>query len=155
MKCASEIVHMAVAETIGLTFVDQDNLPVAFLCVANVDSDNEAPSDVDSSDKEESADESQEDSTDGEVVEDHDYSNLMWSSWTRTPQDRNFNEEVGMTVETENNRSCLNYFEELFTDNVYQLILSKTIQFEREKYHHDRNLQDHLHNLTVADVVSP
>ena len=34
----------------------------------------------------------------------------------RPPQDRNFNEEVGMRVEMENNSSCLNYFELLFTD---------------------------------------
>jgi len=32
-------------------------------------------------------DESEEESADGEVAEDHDYSNLMWSSQTRTPQD--------------------------------------------------------------------
>ena len=48
---------MAVAEPSGLTFVDEDDLPVAFLRIAHVDSDNEAPSDVDSSEGE-SADES-------------------------------------------------------------------------------------------------
>lgn len=40
---------MAAAEPTGLTFVDEDDLPVAFLRIAHVDSDNEAPSDVDSS----------------------------------------------------------------------------------------------------------
>ena len=107
---------MAVAEPSGLTFVDEDDLPVAFLRIAHVDSDNEAPSDVDSSEKGESADESGEESNDCEDTEERDYSNLMWSSVIRPPQDRNFNEEVGMRVEMENNSSCLNYFELLFTD---------------------------------------
>ena len=120
---------MAAAEATGLTFVDQDDLPLAFLRVAHVDSDNEAPSDVDSSDEEESADESEEESADGD-----------------------FNEEVGMTVQMENKSSCLNYFELLFTDNVYQLILGETIRFERQKCHLDSNSQGHLHNLTVAEL---
>lgn len=43
------------AEPTGLTFVDEDDLPVAFLRIAHVDSDNEAPSDIDSSEEGESA----------------------------------------------------------------------------------------------------
>ena len=117
---------MAAAEPTGLTFVDEDDLPVAFLRIAHVDSDNEAPSDVDSSEEGESADESGEESNECEDTEERDYSNLMWSSVIRPPQDRNFNEEVGMRVEMENNSSCLHYFELLFTDNVYQLILNET-----------------------------
>lgn len=46
---------MAAAEPTGLTFVDEDDLPVAFLRIAHVDSDNEAPSDTDSSEEGESA----------------------------------------------------------------------------------------------------
>ena len=49
---------MAAAELTGLTFVDEDDLPVAFLRIVHVDSDSEAPSDVDSSEEGESADES-------------------------------------------------------------------------------------------------
>ena len=37
-------IEMAAAESMGLTFVDEDDLPVAFLRIAYVDSDNEAPS---------------------------------------------------------------------------------------------------------------
>ena len=143
---------MAAAEPSGLTFVDEDDLPVAFLCIAHVDSDNEAPSDVDSSEKGESADESGEESNDCEDTEERDYSNLMWSSVIRPPQDRNFNEEVGMRVEMENNSSCLNYFELLFTDNVYQLILNETARCERQKRHLDPNSRGHLHNLTVPEL---
>ena len=50
----------------GLTFVDEDDLPVAFLRIAHVDSDHEAPSDVDSSDEEENSDE-EEGESDGEI----------------------------------------------------------------------------------------
>ena len=92
---------MAAAEPTGLTFVDEDDLPVAFLRIAHVDSDNEAPSDVDSSKEGEPADESGEESNECEDTEECDYSNLMWSSVIRPPQDRNFNEEVGMRVEME------------------------------------------------------
>ena len=79
-------------------------------------------------------------------------SNLMWSFRTRTLRDRNFNEEFGMTVEMVNNSSCLNYFELLFTDKVYQLILSETIRFECQKCDLNRNSQGHLHKLTVAKL---
>ncbi len=62
---------MAAAEATGLTFVNEDYLPDAFPRVAYVDSDNEAPSDVDNNDGEESADEGEE-SAEGEDAEDHD-----------------------------------------------------------------------------------
>lgn len=143
---------MAAAEPTGLTFVDEDDLPVAFLRIAHVDSDNKAPSDVDSSEEGESADESGKESNECEDTEERDYSNLMWSSVIRPPQDRNFNEEVGMRVEMENNSSCHNYFELLFTDNVYQLILKETARFERQKRHLDPNSRSHLHNLTVPEL---
>ena len=41
----AEWFEMEAAEATGLTFVDEDDLPVAFLRVAHVDSDKEAPSD--------------------------------------------------------------------------------------------------------------
>ena len=66
-----------------------------------------------------------------------------------TPQERNFNEEVGMSVEMENNSSCLHYSELLFTDDVYQLILNETILFERQKRRLGRNLQGHLHDFSI------
>ena len=59
-------IEMAAAESMGLTFVDEDDLPVAFLRIAHVDSDHEAPSDVDSSDEEENSDE-EEGESDGEI----------------------------------------------------------------------------------------
>lgn len=137
---------MAAAEPSGLTFVDEDDLPVAFLRIAHVDSDNEAPSDVDSSEEGESADESGEESNECEDTEERDYSNLMWSSVIRPPQDRNFNEEVGMRIEMENNSSCLNYFELLFTDKKNEK------KKDCQKRHLDPNSRCHLHNLTVPEL---
>ena len=68
------------------------------------------------------------------------------------PQDRNFNEEVGIRVEMEENSSCLQYFELLFTNDVYQLILNETIQFQHQKGHLDHNLQGRLHNFTIPEL---
>ena len=119
---------MAAAESTGLTFVDEAEILIAFLCITHMDSENEQPSDVDSSEDEESTDESGEENDDNNGEEEQNYSNLRWSSEIRAPQDRNFNEEVGMRVEMEENSSCLQYFELLFTNDVYQLILNKTIR---------------------------
>ena len=70
---------MAAAESMGLTFVDEDDLPVAFLRIAHVDSDHEAPSDVDSSDEEENSDD-----------EEQNYSNMRWKSTIQPPEGKNF-----------------------------------------------------------------
>ena len=143
---------MAAAESTGLTFVDKEEIPIAFLPIAHVDSENEQPSDVDSSEDEESTDESGEENDDSNGEEEQNYSNLRWSSEIRAPQDRNFNEEVGMRVEMEENSSCLQYFELLFTNDVYQLILNETIRFERQKRHLDRNLRGHLYDFTIPEL---
>ena len=140
---------MAAAESTGLTFVDEEEIPIAFLRIAHVDSENEQPSDVDSSEDEESTDESGEENDDSNGEEEQNYSNLRWSSAIRAPQDINFN---GMRVEMEENSSCLQYFELLFTNDVYQLILDETIRFERQKRHLDRNLRGHLHDFTIPEL---
>ena len=62
-----------------------------------MDSENEQPSGVDSSEEEESTDESGEENDDSNGEKDQNYSNLRWSSEIRAPRDRNFNEEVGMS----------------------------------------------------------
>ena len=65
---------MVAAESTGLTFVDEEEIPIAFLRIAHVDSENEQPSDVDSSEDEESTDESgEENDSNGE---EQNYSNL-------------------------------------------------------------------------------
>ena len=143
---------MAAAESTGLTFVDEEEIPMAFLRIAHMDSENEQPSDVDSSEDEESTDESGEENDDSNGEEEQNYSNLRWSSAIRAPQDINFNEEVGMRVEMEENSSCLQYFELLFTNDVYQLILNETIQFARQKRHLDHNLRRHLHDFTIPQL---
>ncbi|XP_067023309.1 uncharacterized protein [Acropora muricata] len=88
---------MAAVEATGLTFVDEEDIPIAFLRIAHVDSENEQPSDVDSSEDEDSIDESGEENDHSNDEEEQNYSNLRWSSEIRAPQDRNFNEE-GVSV---------------------------------------------------------
>ena len=88
---------MAAAESTGLTFVDEAKIPIAFLHIAHMDSENEQLSNVDSSKDEESTDESGEENDDSNGEEEQNYSNLRWLSEIRAPQDRNFNEEVGMS----------------------------------------------------------
>lgn len=50
-----------------------------------------------------------------------------------------------MRVEMENNSSCLNYFELLFTDK-------KNEKKNCQKRHLDPNSRHHLHNLTVPEL---
>ena len=57
-----------------------------------------------------------------------------------------------MRVEMEENNSCLQYFELLFTNDVYQLILNETIRFERQKRHLEHNLREHLYDLTIPEL---
>ena len=76
---------MAAAESTGLTFVDEEEIPITFLRIAHVDSENEQPSDVDSSEDEESTDESGEENDDSNGEEEQNYSNLRWSSEIRAP----------------------------------------------------------------------
>ena len=102
---------MAAAESMGLNFVDEDDLPVAFLRITHVDSDNEAPSDVNSRDEEEVESDGEIDNSDEEK---QNYSNMRWTSVLQPPEGVNFREEVGMRVEVDNDSNCLDYFQPLF-----------------------------------------
>ena len=102
---------MAAAESMGLNFVDEDDLPVAFLRITHVDSDNEAPSDVNSRDEEEGESDGEIDNSDEEK---QNYSNMRRISVLQPPEGVNFREEVGMRVEMDNDSNCLDYFQPLF-----------------------------------------
>lgn len=67
---------MAAAESTGLTFVNEEEIPIAFLRIAHVDSENEQLSDVDSSEDKESTNESGEENDDSNGKEEPNYSNL-------------------------------------------------------------------------------
>lgn len=120
---------MAATSSSEFTFVDEDDLPVAFLRIAHEDSENEAPLNVNS---ENSSDESEHESDDSEGYSDEVYSNLRWSSCIKAPPDVDFNEEVGMKVVMPEDSTCLDYFELFFTRDVYQIILDETIRFEHQ-----------------------
>ena len=143
---------MAGSSSSDLTFVNEDDLPVAFLRIAHVGSENEAPSDVDSSASENSSDESGDEDDDSEDNPDQDYSNLQWSSRIQAPPDVDFNEEVGMKVDMADDSTCLDFFELFFTDNVYQLILNETNRFERQKRQLEDSVAGNLHNFNIEEL---
>ena len=70
----------------------------------------------------------------------------------RTPQELNFNEEVGVRVDMHNNSSCLDYYHLFFTENVYQLIVDESIRFERQQRQLPDNTQGDLYNFTVPEL---
>ena len=140
---------MAAAESVGLNFVDEDDLPVAFLRITHVDSDNEAPSDVNSRDEEEGESDGEIDNSDEEKQK---YSNMRWTSVLQPPEGVNFREEVGMRVEMDNDSNCLDYFQPLFTDDVYQLILRETKRFEHQKRQLEDNSLGDLHDFTLPEL---
>ena len=102
---------MAAAESMGLNFVDEDDLPVAFLRITHVDSDNEAPSDVNIRGEEEGESDGEIDNSD---EEEQNYYNMRWKSVLQPPEGVNFREEVGMRIEMDNDSNCLDYFQPLF-----------------------------------------
>ena len=135
--------------------MDEDGLPVAFLRIAHVDSDNEVPSDVNSRDEEENSDE-EEGESDGEIdnsdEEEQNYYNMRWKSVLQPPEGVNFREEVGMRVEMDNDSNCLDYFQPLFTDDVYQLIFRETKRFEHQKRQLEDNSLGDLHDFTLPEL---
>ena len=90
---------MAATLSSELTFVDEDDLPVAFLRIAHEDSENETLLNVNSSNSKNSSDETEDESDDSEGNSDEVYSNLRWSPRTKAPPDVDFSEEVGMKVD--------------------------------------------------------
>ena len=88
---------MAAAASAELTFVNKDELPVAFLHIAravHIDSENEEPSDTDSSASEESSYETEDEDDSTEDGNDQDYSNLQWSCHVQAPGGVDFNEDM-------------------------------------------------------------
>ena len=107
------------------TLTIRDELPVAFLHIArtvHAGSENEEPSDNDSSASEDSSDETEDEDDNTEDGNDQDYSNLRWSCHIQAPRGMDFKEDVGIKVDMPANSTCFDYFHQFFTDHVYQLI---------------------------------
>ena len=83
--------------------LDEDDFSVAFIRVSHVDSDNEAPSDVESSE-----DKNQQMKVEKKTIAAEKMRSVTTRIWFGHPQDRNFNKRVVVTIEMENS-SCLNY----------------------------------------------
>ena len=132
----------------------KDELPVAFLHIAravHIDSENEEPSDTDSSVSEESSYETEDEDDSTEDGNDQDYSNLQWSCHVQDPGGVDFNEDIGIKVDMPANSACIDYFM-LFTNHVYQLIVSESIHLGWQKSELDADLLGSLQNVGVPEL---
>ena len=77
---------------------------------------------------------------------------MRWTSTIQPPEGINFREEVGMRVEMDNDSNCLDYFQLLFTDDVYQLIIRETKRFEHQKRQLEDNSLGDLHDFTLPEL---
>ncbi|KXJ17265.1 Chymotrypsin-like elastase family member 2A [Exaiptasia diaphana] len=96
---------------------------IIYSCDSHCDSDQEEPSDVDSSgsDSEDESDEEQESASSTNGADNLD--NLRWNTAINTSTDFAFNEQVGLTIDMPNNSTCKDFFKLFFTEEVYSLIL--------------------------------
>ena len=118
---------MAAAASAQLTFVDKDELPVAFLRISravHVDSENEEPSDVDSSASEDSSDKTEEEDDNTEDSNDRDYWNFLQSCHVQAPLGMDFNKDVGIKVDMPANSTCVDHFPALFSSVLHRSCLS-------------------------------
>jgi len=143
---------MAAQNNLQFTIVDEDDIPLSSIRVLHVDSDEEQPSDVDSSDSEEES----KDSDDEEESEANTaYENLRRKAFRRIQpcDDLLLNEEIGMTVNMPENSSCKYFFELFFTDDVYDLVVNETKRFEEQKRNIDHDNDDgDLKNITRDEL---
>lgn len=52
----------------------------------------------------------------------------------------------------ENNSSCINFFEQLFTDDVYNLTVNEAMRFERQKRNLGDNLSGNLQDFSIPEL---
>ena len=107
-------------------FVDEDDFPLASITEHQA-SDEEFHSGASESRSEDSSEESEEE--DSEVESDQE----NWSREVRRRVDLEFSEEPGINISTRNLKSCLDYFELFFTQEVWQLLVSQTNLYAEQK----------------------
>lgn len=97
---------------VNIQFVDEDELPLAHLTEHRVSEDEFLADDHDEHDTDEEMD---------EAVEEND-----WSEEINRREDVEFQEQVGITVDSENLRSHLYLFLLFFTEQAWQLLVEQT-----------------------------
>ena len=111
---------------VNIQFVDEDELPLAHLA-EHRDSQNEFLAEESESSQEDS-DEPDTDEEMDEVMEEND-----WSEEINRREDVEFQEEVGITVDSENLHSPLDFFSLFFTEEVWQLLVDQTNLYAEQK----------------------
>ena len=111
---------------VNIQFVDEDELPLAHL-TQHLVSEDEFLADESGSSEEDS----DEQNTDEEMEEDVEEND--WSEDINRREDVEFQEEVGINVDSENLRSCLDFFLLFFTEEVCQLLVEQSNLYAEQK----------------------
>ena len=120
---------------VNIHFVDEGELPLAHFVEHRV-SEEEFYSDESGSSHEECDDLTPHEGTDKEMVAEA----KGWSDEINLREDVEFHEEVGINVDSENLRSCLNFFLIFFTAEVWTLLVEQTNLYEEQKKAHQESV---------------
>ena len=101
---------------VNIQFVDEDDLPLAHVMEHRV-SDDEFYLDESGSSQENSDEPTTDEGTDKEL--DEDMKEQDWSEEINRREDVEFQEEVGITVGSENLQSCLDFFSLFITEELW------------------------------------
>ena len=110
---------------VNILFVDEDELPLAYLTEHRVSEDEFLADESESSQEE-----SDEQDTDEEM--DEDVEENGWSEDINRREDVDF-QEVGINVDFENLGSCLDFFLLFFTEEVWQFLVKQTNLYAGQK----------------------
>ena len=119
------VLHFDDQNNVEIQFIDEDDFPLASITEHQA-SDEEFYSGASESSSEDSSEESEEE--DNEVESDED-----WSREVGRRVDIDFSGEPGINVSKRNLKSCLDYFELFFTQEVWQLLVSQTNLYAEQK----------------------
>jgi len=111
------VLHFGDQNNVEIQFIDEEDFPLASI-IEHQASDEKFHSGASELSSENSSEESEEE--DNEVESDEE----DWSGEVERRVDIDFGEEPGINVSTRNLKSCLDYFELLFTQEVWQLLVS-------------------------------
>ena len=113
-----------------IQFVDEDELPLAHFTEHRV-SEDEYYSDESGSSQEDPDERTSDEGTDEEMDEDVEESD--WSEEINRREDVEFQEDVGINVDYENLRSCLDFFSLFFNEEVWLLLVQQTNLYAEQK----------------------
>jgi len=120
------VLHFGDQNNVEIQFIDEEDFPLASI-IEHQASDEKFHSGASELSSENSSEESEEEDNEVESDEEH------WSREVERRVDIDFGEEPGINVSTRNLKSCLDYFELRFTQEVWQLLVSQTNIYAEQK----------------------